>query len=134
GQPVYNLLEGNVELLLVNPSHFRNVPGRKTDVNDAEWLAELLQHGLLKASFVPERGQRELRELTRYRTSLVRDRAREVNRLQKTLEGANIKLGDVATDITGVSARQMLRALVSGVTEASQLAQLAKGRLREKIP
>jgi transposase len=133
-KPVYNLLEDAFELLLVNPSHFHNVPGRKTDVSDAAWLAELLQYGLLKASFVPERPQRELRELTRYRTSLIRDRAREVNRLQKTLEGANIKLGDVAADIMGLSARQMLAALVAGVTDPGELAQLAKGRLKAKIP
>ena len=133
-KPVWNLFEGNFELLLVNPAHFRGVPGRKTDVTDAAWLAELLAHGLLKASFVPERGQRELRELTRYRTSLVRDRAREVNRLQKTLEGANIKLGDVASDIMGLSARQMLSALVAGQTDPQQLSLMAKGRMKEKIP
>jgi transposase len=133
-KPLWNLFEGNFELLLVNPAHFRNVPGRKTDVTDAAWLSELLAHGLLKASFVPERSERELRELTRYRTSLVRDRAREVNRLQKTLEGANIKLGDVATDIMGLSARQMLAALVAGQTDPQQLALLAKGRMKEKVP
>jgi transposase len=133
-KPVYNLFEDSFQLLLVNPSHFRNVPGRKTDVTDAAWLAELLAHGLLKASFVPERGQRELRELTRYRTSLIRDRTREVNRLQKTLEGANIKLGDVASDIMGLSARQMLSAMVAGNTDPQQLARLAKGRMKEKIP
>src|SRR5436309_10839450 len=98
-KPVYNILEGHLESLVVNAQHIKQVPGRKTDDKDAEWIAELLQYGLRKASFVPERGQRELRELTRYRTQLVRERAAEVNRLQKTLEGANIKLGDVATDI-----------------------------------
>jgi transposase len=108
------------------------VPGRKTDVRDAEWLAELLRHGLVRGSFVPDRPQRELRELTRYRTQLVRERTAEVNRLQKTLEGANIKLAAVASDVTGVSARAMLEALVAGDADAAGLAQLAKGRLREK--
>jgi transposase len=88
----YNLLEGNFTLLLVNPQHIKAVPGRKTDVKDCEWIADLLRHGLLQASFVPDREQRELRELTRYRTTLVRERADEVNRVQKTLEGANVKL------------------------------------------
>jgi transposase len=133
-KPVYNLLEGSVELLLVNARHVRAVPGRKTDARDCEWLAELLQHGLLRASFVPPREQRELRELTRYRTSLVRERTAEANRLQKTLEGANIKLAAVATDILGKSGREMLAALVAGATDAAALAQLAKGRLREKLP
>ncbi len=133
-KPVYNLLEGSVELLLVNARHVKAVPGRKTDARDCEWLAELLQHGLLRASFVPAREQRELRELTRYRTSLVRERTAEGNRLQKTLEGANIKLAAVATDILGKSGREMLAALVAGATDAAALAQLAKGRLREKLP
>lgn len=132
-KPVYNLLEGSVELLLVNARHVKAVPGRKTDARDCEWLAELLQHGLLRASFVPAREQRELRELTRYRTSLVRERTAEGNRLQKTLEGANIKLAAVATDILGKSGREMLAALVAGATDAAALAQLAKGRLREKL-
>ena len=100
-KPVYNILEGQFETLVVNAYHVKAVPGRKTDVRDAEWLADLLQHGLLRGSFIPDRPQRELRELTRYRTSLVRERASEVNRLQKTLEGANIKLASVATDILG---------------------------------
>src|SRR3712207_3022852 len=100
--------------LLVNARHIKTVPGRKTDVKDCEWIADLLRHGLLRGSFVPERPQRELRELTRYRTSLVQERSAEVNRLQKTLEGANIKLGDVATDIMGLSSRQMLAALAGG--------------------
>jgi transposase len=110
------------------------VPGRKTDVKDAEWLADLLRHGLLRSSFVPDRDQRELQELTRYRTSLVQERTAEINRLQKTLEGANIKLGDVATDILGVSGRQMLRALIDGVTDAAIVAELAQGKLRNKRP
>lgn len=132
-KPIWNLLEGNFELLLANAQHIKTVPGRKTDVKDCEWIADLLRHGLLKGSFVPDREQRELRELTRYRTSLVRERSAEVNRLQKTLEGANIKLSSVATDIMGKSGRQMLEGLVSGLTDAPALAQLAKGRLRDKI-
>jgi transposase len=133
-KPVWNLLEAQFELLLVNARHVKAVPGRKTDVRDCEWLAELLRHGLLRPSFVPDRPQRELRELTRYRTSLVQERSAEINRLQKTLEGANIKLGDVATDLMGLSSRQMLTALASGKTDARAVAQLAQGRLRDKLP
>ena len=133
-KPVWNLLEDSFTLLLVNAQHVKAVPGRKTDVKDAEWLADLLRHGLLRGSFVPDRPQREVRELTRYRTSLVRERATAINRIQKTLEGANIKLASVATDILGKSGRQMLEALVLGSTDASELAQLAKGRLRDKLP
>ena len=128
------LAGGQFTLLLVNARHVKAVPGRKTDVRDCEWLAELLRHGLLTGSFVPERPQRELRELTRYRTSLVRERTAAANRLQKTLEGANIKLASVATDILGKSGRQILAALVAGETDGAVLAQLAQGRLREKIP
>jgi transposase len=133
-KPVWNLLEEQFVLLLVNARHVKAVPGRKTDVRDCEWLAELLRHGLLRPSFVPDRPQRELRELTRYRTSLVQERSAEINRLQKTLEGANIKLGDVATDLMGLSSRQMLAALASGETDAGRVAQLAQGRLRDKLP
>jgi transposase len=133
-KPIYNLLEGSFEVLVVNAQHVKGVPGRKTDVRDAEWIADLLRHGLLRASFIPDRPQRELRELTRYRTTLVHDRANEVNRLQKVLEGANIKLSSVATDILGKSGRDILQALVAGTTESAALAQLARGRLREKIP
>jgi len=133
-KPVWNLLEEQFTLLLVNARHVKAVPGRKTDVRDAEWLADLLRHGLLRGSFVPDRPQRELRELTRYRTSLVQERSAEVNRLQKTLEGANIKLGDVATDILGVSGRQMLHALINGVTDAAAVAELAQGKLRGQRP
>ena len=133
-KPVYNLLEGGFALLLVNARHVKAVPGRKTDAKDCEWLADLLRHGLLQASFVPDRPQRELRELTRYRTSLVRERTAVANRLQKTLEGANIKLAAVATDILGKSGRDILVALVDGQTDAADLAQLARGRLREKLP
>ena len=133
-KPVYNLLEDGFDLLLVNARHVKAVPGRKTDAQDCEWLADLLRHGLLQASFVPDRPQRELRELTRYRTSLVRERTAAVNRLQKTLEGANLKLASVATDIMGKSGREVLAALVAGATDPAALAQLARGRLREKLP
>src|SRR5215216_6137825 len=133
-KPVWNLLEEQFTLLLVNAQHIKAVPGRTTDVRDCEWIADLLRHGLLRGSFVPDRPQRELRELTRYRASLVRERTAEVNRLQKTLEGANIKLASVATDILGTSGREMLAALVAGRTDATELAQLAHGRLREKLP
>src|SRR5919198_4611468 len=131
---IWNLLEGQVELLLVNAHHVKQVPGRKTDVKDCEWLADLLRHGLLKASFVPPRPQRELRELTRYRTSLIRERAAEINRVQKTLEGANIKLGDVASNVMGASGRDILTTLVAGSVEPTSLADLARGKLRAKVP
>ena len=131
---VYNLLEGRFRLLLANAQHIKQVPGRKTDVRDCEWLADLLRHGLLKGSFVPDRRQRELRELARYRTQLIRAQAAEVNRLQKTLEGANIKLAAVASDVAGVSARAMLAALVAGQTDTAALADLARGSLRKKLP
>jgi transposase len=133
-QPIWNLLEGRFTLLLINARHLRAVPGRKTDVKDAEWIADLLRHGLLKGSFVPDRPQRELRELVRYRTSLLQERTAEVNRLQKTLEGGNIKLATVATDILGKSGREILVALVGGTTDAAALADLAKGKLRAKLP
>lgn len=133
-KPIYNLLEGNVEVLLVNARHVKNVPGRKTDVKDAEWLAELLRHGLLRGSFVPPQVQRDLRDLTRYRTRVVRERTRLVNRIQKVLEGANIKLSSVATDIFGKSGRAMLDALAAGETDAAKMADLARGLLRKKLP
>src|SRR5438105_11976276 len=126
------LLEHSFSLVLVNPQHMKAIPGRKTDQKDSEWIAELLRHGLLKASFVPERFQRELRELTRYRTKLIEERSAEVNRVQKILEGANLKLAAVATDIMGVSARAMLAALVAGDRDPAALAELARGRLRNK--
>jgi len=132
-KPIYNLLEDRFNLLLVNAQHIKRVPGRKTDVQDCEWIADLLQHGLLKGSFVPERAERELRELTRYRSSLVRERSAEVNRLQKTLEGANIKLASVLSDITGASARRLLAALLNGDT-AARLDELVDPRLRDKLP
>ncbi len=133
-KPVWNVLEGQFACLLVNAQHVKAVPGRKTDVKDAEWLADLLRHGLLRPSFVPDRPQRELRDLTRLRTTRVRARAAEVNRLLKTLEGTGLKLGIVVSDITGVSARLILGALVGGETDAAKLADLAKGRLRAKLP
>jgi transposase len=131
-KPIYNILEAAFELLLVNAQHLNAVPGRKTDVRDAEWIADLLRHGLLRPSFIPSRPERELRELVRYRTSLVRDRADEANRIAKVLEGANIKLGSVASNVVGVSGRRILESLVAGVTDPASLAQLAKGRLRAK--
>lgn len=134
-KPVFNVLESRgIDVLLVNAQHIRNVPGRKTDVNDAEWIAELLRHGLLKASFVPPKEIRELRELTRYRKILIQQRANQCNRIQKLLETCNIKLASVATDILGVSGREMLQALTEGDVDPKQLAQSARGRLRKKIP
>jgi transposase len=133
-RPIWNLLEDRFTLLLANARHIKAVPGRKTDVKDCEWIADLLRHGLLRPSFVPERPQRELRELTRYRTTLVGERSAEVNRLQKTLEGANIKLAAVASNVLGVSGRQMVEALVAGETDAAALAACARGRLRDKLP
>jgi transposase len=131
-KPIYNLLEGTFKLLLVNAQHLKAVPGRKTDVKDAEWIADLLRHGLLRPSFIPSRPDRELRELTRYRTALVQERAAEVNRVQKVLEGANIKLASVASNVLGVSGRAMLEALVAGHEDPRELADFARGRLREK--
>lgn len=133
-KPIYNLLDGHVALLVVNAQHIKQVPGRKTDVKDAAWIASLLRHGLLRPSYVPARDQRELRELTRYRMSLVDERTAEVNRLQKTLEGANIKAAGIASDIMGKSGRAMLDLLVAGQTDPAVLAQCARGRMKEKIP
>lgn len=132
--PVWNILEEGRQILLANPQHLKAVPGRKTDVKDSEWLADLHRHGLLKASFVPPKPVRVLRELTRYRKTLVQERAQEVNRLQKVLEGANIKLAAVATDVLGKSGRGMVEALVGGAQDAQALAELARGRLRAKLP
>jgi transposase len=131
-QPVYNILEGTVEVILVNAELVKAVPGRKTDVKDCEWIAQLLEHGLLRASFIPPRPIRELRELTRYRKRLIQERAREAARLHKVLESANIKLGTVATDILGASGRHMIKALIAGERDAAVLAELAKGALRLK--
>jgi transposase len=131
-QPIWNLLEDRFTLLLVNAQHVHQVPGHKTDVRDCEWLADLLRHGLLRGSFVPARPQRELRELVRYRTALVRQRAQVTNRVQKTLEGANIKLASVATNVIGVSGRAMLAGLAKGETDPALLAQHARGRMQRK--
>jgi len=133
-KPVYYMLEDSVTLLLINMQTLKHVPGRKTDVKDSEWLAQLLECGLLKASFVPPPAIRELRDLTRYRLQQVRERAREVNRLCKVLEDSNLKLTSVLTDVMGVSGRAMLLALVQGTTDPAVLAELARGRLRKKLP
>lgn len=131
-KPVFNILENNFEVIVVNAQHISRVPGRKTDQSDSEWIAELLQYGLLKASFIPPKGQRELRDLTRYRTGFVHERAVLVNRVQKVLESANIKLASVATDVMGVSGRAILAALIQGDLSAEQMAELSKGRMRDK--
>ncbi|MGC2460056.1 MAG: IS110 family transposase [Steroidobacteraceae bacterium] len=133
-KPVYYMLENDFELLLVNPAHFRQVPGRKTDVADCTWLAQLLEHGLLRNSFVPPAPIRDLRDLTRYRKSLTEERTRAANRLHKVLQDAGIKLSSVATDTLGVSGRSMLLALVGGTTDPASLADLARGQLRKKLP
>jgi transposase len=133
-KPVFHLLEERFEVLLVNAQHIKRMPGRKTDQKDAEWIAQLLQHGLLAPSFVPPPPVRELRDLTRQRTQLVRDRATAANRLQKVLEDANIKLASVASDPLGVSGRAMIRALIAGRSDPADLAELARTRLRHKIP
>lgn len=132
-RPIYNLLESQFGIVLVNAQHIKFVPGRKTDVNDAQWIGELLQHGLLRASFIPSMPQRDLRDLVRYRSQLVRDRSSEINRIQKVLEDANIKLASVVSNVLGVSGRDMLEQLLAGQEDPSQLAQLARGRMREKI-
>ena len=133
-QPVFNLLESDFKLLLINAQHLKKVPGRKTDMKDAEWIAQLLQCGLLKPSFVPDRQQRELRDLTRQQSKLVQQRNAVANRIQKVLESANIKLGSVATDVLGVSGRKIIEALMAGEKDVSALAELAQKRLRGKIP
>jgi len=131
-KPVYNLLEEDFTVLVVNAYHMKAVPGRKTDVKDAEWIADLLRHGLVRGSFIPDRAQRELRELTRYRRGLIQQRADVLNRIQKVLEGGNIKLSSVATDVVGVSGRAMLEAMIRGVEDPNVLAAMAKGRLKNK--
>ena len=133
-KPVFNLLEGHVEVILVNAQHVKQVPGRKTDVKDCQWLADLLAHGLLRASFVPPAPIRELRDLTRQRAQLVAERATAANRIQKVLEDANIKLAAVATDALGASGRDMIEALIAGEEDPERLADRARGRLRQKIP
>jgi transposase len=131
-KPIFNILENNFEVMLVNAQHISKVPGRKTDVSDAEWIADLLRHGLLSASFIPPVGQRELRELTRFRSTFVKERATLVNRVQKVLESANIKLASVASDVVGVSGRAMLEAIIAGTATPEQMAELSKGKLRSK--
>jgi transposase len=131
-RPVFNVVESVSEVVLVNAHHVKVVPGRKTDVRDCEWLADLLEHGLLRSSFIPPQAFRELRDLTRYRKVLIQARASEANRIQKVLETANIKLSNVATDVLGASGRAMLKALVSGERDAGVLSELAKGTLRNK--
>jgi transposase len=133
-QPVWHILEDDFQLMLVNARHVKNVPGRKTDVADAQWLCQLMEAGLLRSSFVPPKPQRRLRALTRYRKTQIAERQREANRLHKALEDTGIKLDCVATDILGKSGRAMLDALVSGTTDPAVLADLAKGKLRAKIP
>jgi transposase len=133
-KPVFNLLEPAFEVMLVNPQHIKKVPGRKTDVTDARWIAQLLQYGLLRPSFIPPAEIRPLRDLTRQRSQLVRHRAAACNRIQKVLEDANIKLAGVAADILGVSGRAMPWALVAGVEDPEALAELARGRMRSKLP
>lgn len=133
-KPVYNVLEGACEVVLANARDIKNVPGRKTDVCDAEWLADLLRHGLIRGSFIPPKPIRDLRDVVRYRKALIRERASEINRLQKVLEGMNIKLASVASDVLGVSGRAMLEAIAAGCTDAEALAEMARGKLRSKIP
>jgi transposase len=133
-KPIFNLLESSFKVILVNAHHLKQVPGRKTDVKDAEWIAQLLQYGLLSPSFIPPPNIRELRDLTRQRTQIVRDHSAVANRIQKVLEDANIKLASVASDVLGVSGRAMIRALIDGQDDPDRLADLAKRSLRGKIP
>ena len=133
-KPIFNVLETNFEVLLVNARSIKHVPGRKTDVQDCQWIAQLLQHGLLKGSFIPPRWQRELRDLTRQRAQVIGEHSRITNRIQKVLEDANVKLASVASDVVGVSGRRMLDAIIAGVDDPQQLADLARRSLRSKIP
>ena len=133
-KPVFNLLEPRLEVILVNAQHIKQVPGRKTDVTDSQWIAQLLQHGLLSPSFVPPLPIRQLRDLTRQRSQLVRHRATACNRIQKVLEDANIKLASVARDVLGVSGRAMIAALIQRVEDPAEMAEMARGRMRSKIP
>jgi transposase len=133
-KPIWNLLEDRFTVWLVNARHIKNVPGRKTGVKDCQWIAQLLQHGLLRPSFVPDRPQRQLRDLTRQRGRSIADKTRVANRVQKALEDANVKLASVATDPLGVSGRKMIQALIDGQTDAQAMATLAKGRPRNKLP
>jgi transposase len=131
-KPVYNILEDRFEVWLINAHHIKHVPGRKTDVRDCEWIVDLLRHGLLRASFIPDRPQRELRDLTRHRAQLVGEMTRVANRIQKILEDANIKLGSVASDVLGKSGREMIQSLLAGDRSPAQMAELARGRMRNK--
>src|SRR3989475_10327191 len=133
-KPVWHVLEGHVELVLANAMHIRNIPGRKSDVNDATWIADLLAHGLIRSSFVPPAPVQELRDLTRTRKQLLRGIAQHPLRIQKTLETANVKLTSVLTDIMGVSGRAILAALIAGETHPDRLAELARGRLKAARP
>jgi transposase len=133
-KPLFNVLEDAIEVILANARHIKNVPGRKTDVKDCEWLAQLLRHGLVKGSFIPPKPIRQLRDLTRYRQKLVQQRAAEINRLQKFMEDANIKLSSVVSNINGVSAQEMIQHLIADDMSPEQMADLARGRLRNKLP
>lgn len=133
-KPVYSALEARCTVLLVNAAHIQQVPGRKTDVADCVWIAQLLEHGLLRGSFAPPAPIRDLQDLTSYRKVLIQDRTREANRLYKVLQAAGIKLASVATNSLGVSGRAMLEALVHGTTDPARLAELARGKLRKKVP
>jgi transposase len=133
-KPIFNLLEARFPVMLVNAQHIKQVPGRKTDVKDCQWIAQLLQHGLLRPSFIPPLPIRELRDLTRQRTQLIRERASVSNRVEKVLEDANIKLASVATEVLGKSGRAMIRALIGGETDGARMAEMAQSRLRSKIP
>jgi transposase len=133
-KPIYNILEGQFQILLVNARHVKKVPGRKTDVKDCEWLAQLLQCGLLRSSYIPPRPQRDLRDLTRMRAQLTREMTSVANRIHKVLEDAKIKLGLVATDALGVTGRKIIAALIAGETDAAKMANMARARLRNKIP
>lgn len=133
-KPVYNIFEEEqLPIMVVNAQHIKGVPGRKTDVKDAEWIADLVRHGLVKASYIPNREQRELREITRYRQEIIEERARELNRIQAVLEGCNIKLGSVITDISGKSGMAILKAIISGETDPVILSDLVQGRARNKL-
>ena len=133
-KPIWNILEDRFDLMLVNAQHIRAVPGRKTDIKDCEWIAELLQHGLLRGSLVPSEAVRELRDLNRNRAILVQQRATVSNRIEKVLEDANIKLASVASHVLGQSGRTMLQAMVDGISDPSKLAEMARAKLRNKIP
>ena len=133
-RPIFNLLEAAFGVVLVNAQHMKAVPGRKTDVKDAEWLADLLRHGLLKASFIPPQPIRDLRDLVRYRKTLIQERSQEINRVQKVLETATIKLSSVVSDVMGASGRSMIQALITGEQSSEVLAELTQGSLHKKIP